>query len=105
MNTYTFPLLLTLALLASSPVKAVDDKPVYSIKEDAPRVGSSIRQDRAKGFNVAINLPYERLPAADRQRFHSLYESLPEGDEPPFPLDGLQIIVKSLSKAHNKFLD
>lgn len=105
MKTCTLSLFLTLGLLALPSAKAQDEKPKYSIREDVPRTGSSIRRDRTSGFDVAINLPYERLSAADRQAFHSMYESIQEGDEPPFPLAGLQSIYKMLSKANNKFED
>jgi hypothetical protein len=106
MNTFTFSLLLTLGLLALPSAKAEDEKPEYSIKEGTQEAGhTGIRRDRAKGFDVAVNLPYERLPAADRKALHSLYELIKEGDEPPFPLDGLQSIYKLLSKANDRFLD
>jgi hypothetical protein len=106
MNTCTFSLLLTVALLALPSAKAEAEKPEYSIKEGVVEAGyTGIRRDRARGFDVAVNLPYERLPAADRQALHSLYDLIKEGDEPPFPLDGLQSIYKLLSQANDKFFD
>jgi hypothetical protein len=50
------------------------------------RTGSNIRRDQVTGFKIAMNLPFEKLPAADRAQLNSLYEHIAEGDEPPFPL-------------------
>ena len=33
-----------------------------------------------------------------KRRFHSQYESIAEGDEPPYPIDGMEPIIRQLSE-------
>jgi hypothetical protein len=52
---------------------------------------------------VAINLPYEQLSADEQQRFKASYERLAEGDEPPFPRQGLKALYDPVLKAQSRF--
>ena len=79
--------------------------PQFSIKEDQPRTGSHIRKDSVRGFDVPINLPYEQLSADDKRRIHAFYENIADGDEPPFPLEGLVAIYDPLRKALSRLRD
>lgn len=91
-------------LLASSLGLAQEVKPQYSIKDEV-RTGSNIRRDQVTGSKIAMNLPFEKLAAADRAQLNSLYEHIAEGDEPPFPLKGLQMIYDPLREVNNKLYD
>jgi len=107
MQATSAPLILVALMCLVAPHRCVaqDGAPKYSIKEDDPRLGSSMRRDQFHGFSIAINLPYAKLPTSDRQSLHALYEQMPDGDEPPFPIYGLQAIYDPIRKAHDKLAD
>ncbi len=94
-------LLLLLGVLANA---AFAQQPQHTIREEAPRVGSSIRRNLAQPVNIPVNLPYERLSPADRLKFHDSYEFIAEGDEPPFPKAGLQALLKPIAEAQQRLL-
>lgn len=86
------------------PVSAADaqPRPQYSIRQDSPPPGSHIRRDLTGPIAIPVNLPYEQLSAADRLKFHANYESIVEGDEPPFPKQGLGALLKPITKGQQK---
>lgn len=92
--------LAALAAPATAPA-AGDDKPRYTLKEDQPRLGSSIRREQLAGSPVALNLPYERLPQDEQRLVRSWWSDMPQGDEPPYPEGGLQALLDPLRKAQN----
>lgn len=77
-------------------------EPQYSIKEDEPALGTRIRHEQMTGSNVALNLPYERLPEKDKAALHAQWEHIAPGDEPPFPLKGLIALWDPLRQAQQK---
>lgn len=87
-----------LAVLGDAQVR-----PDYSIREDQPRTGSHIRQEVARA-SIPINLTYEQLSPDDRSALHANYESIAEGDEPPFPLEGLRALIDPIQRAQEKLL-
>lgn len=107
MKTTSAPSMLVALMCLVAPCLCVaqDPAPKYTIKEDDPRLGSTLRRDQFHGFSIAINLPYAKLPTSDRQSLHALYEQMPDGDEPPFPIYGLQAIYDPIRKAHDKLGD
>lgn len=78
--------------------------PRYSIKAPEASAGSMIRRTLFGGTKIPINLRYEQLSDADRQFLASCYEGLAAGDEPPFPLEGLQPIHEAILKGQDKLL-
>jgi hypothetical protein len=93
--------LLCSALLAAS---AHAGEPVSALKEEVARTGTHIKRDVAWSKAIPVNLRYHELDAGARAVLADQYESLGEGDEPPFPQDGLQGILKPLSKGQQKLL-
>ena len=77
----------------------------YAIKEAMPRTGSHIRLNiiESKG-GIALNQKYAELSAQDRGKLHTLWESIPDGDEPPFPAKGLKPIHDAVYKAQQQLL-
>lgn len=92
-----------LALCLASAALA-QPHPQYGIKEELPRVGSHIRMRVAESPGIAVNLAYHQLPAADRAKLHAQYEQIAEGDEPPYPLRGLQALLDPMRQAQAKLL-
>jgi hypothetical protein len=83
---------------------AQNAQPEYAIKEDAPRTGSHIRRNLMESQTIALNKRYQELSDEDRAKLHSWWESVPEGDEPPFPANGLKPIHSAMLKAQSKLL-
>ena len=82
-----------------APGAAQESTPQYTIKEDGPRTGSGILRNGVTFNLLPINKRYSELSATDRARLHSLWDALPEGDEPPFPAKGLKPVHQALYKA------
>jgi hypothetical protein len=78
--------------------------PANTIREDAPRTGTSIRRNVVGPSAVPVNLPYERLSEQDKLRFKENYEPMAPEDEPPFPKDGLQALFGPIQKAQQGLL-
>lgn len=87
------------ALLAQNPV---DTR--HSMREDEPALGTRIKRTVVSGSNLPFDLRYDQLSPDQRQYFHSLYERVADGDEPPYPLNGLKDIYGPLSAAQRKLL-
>jgi hypothetical protein len=100
MHRPTFSTLLLLPMLAGPVVAQDTPKPQYTLREEEPLVGTRLRRDQVHGSKVAVNLPYDQLPPADKEALHAWWESIPPGDEPPFPAQGLAAVYDPLRKAH-----
>jgi hypothetical protein len=99
--------ILVVALAAWLPISfaQTDSKPDFTIKEKDARVGSNIRRNNLEGSNLPLNRSYEQLSPIERMIVHSLYEHIADGDEPPFPLNGLKDIYGPLDKAQQILAD
>ena len=90
-------------LAVATPVGVhAEPSPGYSIDEDEPRLGSHVRKQAVGPTKIAVNLPYHELPPEDRARLHDQYERMAEGDEPPFPLNGLRSILDPIRQGQVK---
>ncbi len=94
--------LLGIALLASCAAPQVNSQ--YGIKFKDPPIGSHIRRYAVSPQSIPINKSYAELLAAERSKLHEWWERIPEGDEPPFPIEGLKPIYEAVSKAQAKLL-
>ena len=96
--------LLLIVIVSTPPLMATSQtsRTEYGVKEDQPRTGSNIRRYAAGPFNIPINRRYEELTSAEKSLFNANYEQIKEGDEPPFPKDGLRPIVDALRVAQEK---
>lgn len=65
---------------------------------EAP-TGSRIRGDAAQATALPLDKRYGQFTAAERAALKSLYEPMPEADEPPFPRDGLAPFILTLREA------
>jgi hypothetical protein len=63
-----------------------------------PDTGSRIRRNLVK-FTVPATDPYDRLTPEQKKAFLALFQNLPEGDEPAYPVDGLLPVAKSIAFA------
>lgn len=93
-----------LAVATSLNGTAQTTEPQYTIKQDDPPIGSHIRRDAVRGKAVPIDLTYQQLSPEQRAVVHSWYESIPPGDEPPFPTEGMRPIHDAVRKGQAKLL-
>lgn len=96
---------LSAVLMASAvlPARAQGALPAesFTLKQSAPSLGSNIRRE-----NVTSSMPLNRrwadLAPEHQRSFKSQYEVMGNGDEPPFPLEGLVAIYEPLKKGMEK---
>lgn len=63
--------------------------------------GSSILRS-AITFQIPLNKRYNELSVEERVILHKAWEGIPDGDEPPFPTNGLRPIYKAVIDAQSK---
>jgi hypothetical protein len=89
----------------------VNDKPAdpkritrqtYSTKETV--TGSLIPKPVVTGIEVPIDKGYAQLTPEERRRVKSLYESMADGDEPPYPLHGPRQILEAAERLQKAML-
>ncbi|HAT30980.1 MAG TPA: hypothetical protein DCW29_09075 [Janthinobacterium sp.] len=89
-----------LAFLCQSAM-AIDDTPAeYRIKESEPQTGSHIRRDSFTGSGIPLNKRYAELSAAQKSMLRARYETMAPDDEPPFPVNGMMHINKSIQEGN-----
>jgi len=69
----------------------------YSIKQDVPSTGSTIRREIVIGGIVPFDKPYSELTVEQQRILKSQYERMGDADEPPFPVNGLRPIYLMLA--------
>jgi len=65
------------------------------ISQARPSTGSRIRRELPK-LTIPATDPYEKLTPEQMRAFRALFTNLADGDEPPYPVDGLLPIAKTL---------
>ncbi len=66
--------------------------------EATSKTGTIIRKDLVWNSKIPLNKKYGEFTPEERAELHALYESMPPGDEPPFPAQGLKPIFNSIKK-------
>lgn len=112
MNTCKSLLLIATALYAVT-AQAQSDTPMAlpgstnsvttrTSAEATSNTGSIIRKELRWRSKIPLNKTYGELSPEQKAELHSMYESIPEGDEPPFPLEGIKPIFNAVKKAQAK---
>jgi hypothetical protein len=84
---------------APPPVAAAS----YKLKSDDPPTGSNLKSDVARSSPLPLNIGYDAFSPEQKRLFNSYYPALEEGDEPPYPRNGLQEFYKLMSKVAGKY--
>lgn len=93
-------LLASIVALGMSTFSAsADDKARYAIKEETSATGTSIVSKVVKG-SIPLNFSYEQLSEENKRSVRALYETMGPGDEPPYPLKGLQPFLAAVRQAN-----
>jgi hypothetical protein len=72
--------------------------PVRLTNEATSTTGTIIRRDLAWSSKIPLDKTYAELAAEEKAEFHSMYEALAPGDEPPFPAEGMRPVFNSIKK-------
>jgi hypothetical protein len=88
---------------APAPDPAAPGDALYSMREGIPATGS-YRKNRDVTGPVPFDKSYAELTPEQQAVVKLPYHALEEGDEPPYPLHGLQPIYNWLKKAQSKVL-
>lgn len=82
-------LVATFFLCCALPTVAGQAQYKYQLKSDWP-LGSTRMQDSGARSNIPFDKPYAELSAEQQARLKAPYEAMGEGDEPPYPLEGIR---------------
>lgn len=69
-----------------------------SIKEDTPALGTSLKKKLATS-TISMDKKYFELSEEEKAFIRSVYDNMPEQDEPPYPLNGTREIHRKMSQA------
>lgn len=72
--------------------------PVRLTNEATSTTGTIIKRDLEWSSKIPLNKTYQQFSESEKAEFHALYESMPPGDEPPFPAEGLRPVFNSIKK-------
>jgi hypothetical protein len=78
--------------------------PQRLMNEASSQTGTLIKKEMVWSSKIPLNRTYGELTPEQKAEFHAMYESLPTGDEPPFPLEGLKPIFSAIKKAQASVL-
>ena len=87
--------LLAIFFLLLSQGSISQERRNYIYMDVAP-IGASIAHGTIESKFTPVNKIYANLNASERAAFHALYEEVKDGDEPPFPLEGLRPVFRQL---------
>lgn len=94
---------LVFVTLLGLAVGSLAQLPEFRLKQHPDDVVGSIRREVAFG-HFPFDKPYPALTPQQQQQFKSLYVTMGDADEPPFPLRGLQEIYGPISRAQKRLL-
>jgi hypothetical protein len=76
----------------------------YSLREDQPITGMSIRRNIATGSAVPFEKRYSELTLEQQAAIKAQYEQLGPNDEPPYPVNGLAPIYRLIAAGQERLL-
>ena len=71
----------------------------YNIKQDEASTGSNIPRRVIEGVAIPMNRSWAQLTAEQQALWKSQYEAIAATDEPPFPIDSLGALNRSLTQS------
>jgi hypothetical protein len=66
--------------------------------EASSKTGTIIHRDLEWNSSIPLNKTYAQFAPEEKAAFHALYVAMPEGDEPPFPADGMKPVFNAIRK-------
>jgi hypothetical protein len=82
-----------------SPERGSSAAPSRNVQESTSETGTILKKDLRWNSKIPLNKTYGQLTDAQKAELHKMYESLPPGDEPPFPAEGIKPIFTAIKNA------
>jgi len=82
----------------NGPGPMPNNGPVRMMNEASTSTGTIIRRDLKWNSSIPLDKTYAEFSPEEKAAFEGLYESLPAGDEPPFPAAGLRPVFNNIRK-------
>jgi len=73
--------------------------PTKNTNSATQETGTIIRKDIRWDSRIPLDKTYAELTPEQKAELHAMYENMADGDEPPFPENGIQPIVNAIRKA------
>jgi hypothetical protein len=87
--------------LPSRPEHGIPDAPTLLTNVKTTSTGSMLKRRLRWKSTIPLNKTYEELTPEQKAEFHSLYVSIPEGNEPPYPVRGLSPVFKAIQQGQD----
>jgi hypothetical protein len=78
----------------------IPDAPTRNTVATTSSTGTILKKELRWRSKIPLNKTYGELTPEQKAVLFAMYESIPEGDEPPFPLTGLKPIFSAIKKGH-----
>ena len=114
MNTFKLCLALAASAFATTTVRAqVNESPPRSAagiastrvtNESTLDTGTIIRKEMRWNSKIPLNKTYGELTPEQKAELHAMYEAMPFGDEPPYPLEGMKPVFNAIKKGQEKLV-
>jgi len=86
-------------VIASSNQLLPTQRTTRLTNEPTQTTGTILKRDIKWDSKIPLDKTYGELTPAQKFELHSLYDSMPEGDEPPFPEAGMNPIFNAVRNA------
>ncbi|MEJ0085047.1 MAG: hypothetical protein WDO72_05170 [Pseudomonadota bacterium] len=80
------------------PEHGIPDAPTRNTVSSTASTGTILKKELRWRSKIPLNKTYEQLTPEQKAELFAMYESIPEGDEPPFPAQGLKPIFNAIKK-------
>lgn len=83
----------------TAPMSSTATAPTRNFNAATQTTGTILKKDIRWESKIPLNKTYGELTPEQKADLHKMYESLPAGDEPPFPEAGIKPIFNAIRKA------
>lgn len=73
----------------------------FRVRPSTPAYGSRIYSDRAAHNAVPLRKTYSKMSAAEKKAVNSWFSLIDDGDEPPYPINGLMPVYTTISEGQS----
>ena len=71
----------------------------FSVLHEAnSTTGTILQRETRWSLKIPLDKTYQQLTPEEKADFHAMYEAMPPGDEPPFPLTGMRPVFSAIRK-------
>src|SRR3990170_3274502 len=89
------------AQLAGVEHGGLPDAPTRLTNSSTSETGSILKRELRWKSKIPLNKTYDQFTPEQKAEFRALYAALPEGDEPPFPVQGLKPLFNAIKQGQN----